>query len=763
MKISKRVQSVLCKYLLTHLTVLIIPLTILGIVFYRYSAITLKANVEYNNLARLAQLQNIVDARIKELERIATKISYDKRLSNYFLKSGEINTIEGVGELGKYMSNSALIDNLYLYFRGDENIYSAFGTCSLNTLTKHVFRFDIWSEDCFYADMNTLEISDVRKTGITNINDVKQSENVMYLCPVKSSSIKPFATVMFIIRNEEINNMISDVLGGFTGAAYILDKNNNILFNVSNGDSITYINDGLIDNLGKENVHSAVLNKEEYSIISQISEVTGWKYIMRMPTTQFLNKINQLKTLIWRILVTVFMLGVGTSVFLSISNYKPIKRLIRHVKILANPVTKNNPKHNEIEAIHYVIDEIFNINEDMKFQIQTQRSVVRDHILTKVLTGEINDFEEKHKFTSYSGIILEGPFFQVVTFSLDKSADSGISGAILRFALQLFSDNKNVYAVKLSVENVVALVINTENPDYVKKQFEKRTEEMELALITDSGRLSVTAGVGKVYNEAKKIELSFIEAMAALDYKLIKGSGNVIYFDEVAGTKNQIYWYPYHDQILLVQSLKQGNIELFKEVKEEILNDIKNRNNELSIAMIKSICFDIINIIIKALNEMEVSFFSEHIESLINFNSLDELSNKLDKLGSKVCKHIKESKESSNERLRDAVTEYIQANFKSYSLSLKEIAEQFGISPSYLSRFFKDQTGYTYNEYVRHLRFEEAKRMLIYTEESIKEIVRCIGYIDVPNFVRTFRRIEGITPGKFREIHLSDAYKKLKN
>jgi AraC-like DNA-binding protein len=48
---------------------------------------------------------------------------------------------------------------------------------------------------------------------------------------------------------------------------------------------------------------------------------------------------------------------------------------------------------------------------------------------------------------------------------------------------------------------------------------------------------------------------------------------------------------------------------------------------------------------------------------------------------------------------------------------------------------------------------ELAKKVLINSDRPIKDIVADIGYVDVSNFVRKFKKREGITPGRYRELY----------
>ena len=85
--------------------------------------------------------------------------------------------------------------------------------------------------------------------------------------------------------------------------------------------------------------------------------------------------------------------------------------------------------------------------------------------------------------------------------------------------------------------------------------------------------------------------------------------------------------------------------------------------------------------------------------------------------------------------------------------SLEQVADSFSLSQSYLSRFYKQETGYTFTQYITLLRLDKAKRLLIETSLPLKDIVVQVGYIDTASFVRKFKACEGVTPGQWRETY----------
>lgn len=97
----------------------------------------------------------------------------------------------------------------------------------------------------------------------------------------------------------------------------------------------------------------------------------------------------------------------------------------------------------------------------------------------------------------------------------------------------------------------------------------------------------------------------------------------------------------------------------------------------------------------------------------------------------------------------DRLFRYISENYRQ-KISLAEFSEKAGYTPSYLSHFFKNKVGITFQEYVNNLRFEQAMRMIAKTEDSLYSIALECGFSDVKYMNRMFLKRLGCTPKEYR-------------
>jgi AraC-like DNA-binding protein len=79
------------------------------------------------------------------------------------------------------------------------------------------------------------------------------------------------------------------------------------------------------------------------------------------------------------------------------------------------------------------------------------------------------------------------------------------------------------------------------------------------------------------------------------------------------------------------------------------------------------------------------------------------------------------------------------------------LARTAGLSPSRFHFLFRSALGCAPYEYVQKLRLKRAQELLIRTDRSVAEIGQDVGHADPYHFSRTFRRIVGMSPVKYRK------------
>lgn len=89
-------------------------------------------------------------------------------------------------------------------------------------------------------------------------------------------------------------------------------------------------------------------------------------------------------------------------------------------------------------------------------------------------------------------------------------------------------------------------------------------------------------------------------------------------------------------------------------------------------------------------------------------------------------------------------------------ITVENLAALIGISPAYLSRLFKKETGMTVSDYIRNTKIETAQNMLIYSDYTLAQIASALAFPSQSYFTELFRKKIGVTPAAYRSQHLRD-------
>ena len=126
-----------------------------------------------------------------------------------------------------------------------------------------------------------------------------------------------------------------------------------------------------------------------------------------------------------------------------------------------------------------------------------------------------------------------------------------------------------------------------------------------------------------------------------------------------------------------------------------------------------------------------------------------------------VNQYIKENKASSfkaKNEIIDRAIKYIQQNYTNSAFSVEELAVQVCVSRPHLSRLFKSYTMESVHEYLTDLRMQRC-RQLISEGNSILDSSIESGFSDYSSFLKTFKKLYGMTPQQFRRQLLEEVGK----
>ena len=129
-------------------------------------------------------------------------------------------------------------------------------------------------------------------------------------------------------------------------------------------------------------------------------------------------------------------------------------------------------------------------------------------------------------------------------------------------------------------------------------------------------------------------------------------------------------------------------------------------------------------------------------DSIVESNSLDDAMAQLVRF--RAINHAPELHAAVS-----AAVEFMAAHYNDPP-TVREISKAANLSEGRFAHIFRHATGLSVKDYMTHLRVSIARRLLLETSDTLDAIATRTGYADVSNFSRTFKAIDGISPGEFR-------------
>jgi len=174
-----------------------------------------------------------------------------------------------------------------------------------------------------------------------------------------------------------------------------------------------------------------------------------------------------------------------------------------------------------------------------------------------------------------------------------------------------------------------------------------------------------------------------------------------------------------HEDSKPVISMMKYEQEFFKCCSEILVEQEKNGPG--SFLMLKAMIMKLIVLILK---ETHVSNNPDEISS-INFESYDRTG------------------------IVSAIVDYLGGNYMK-QISLDKISRKMFLTPAYISKVFKEETGESPINYLIKIRLSKACEMLRKSRLSIKEVSKNAGYEDAYYFSKLFKKYYGLPPSKYR-------------
>lgn len=206
---------------------------------------------------------------------------------------------------------------------------------------------------------------------------------------------------------------------------------------------------------------------------------------------------------------------------------------------------------------------------------------------------------------------------------------------------------------------------------------------------------------------------------------------------------------------MLDQYLMQKERTKFEKLFDEIAEAV-GEPETLETGLPLEVFYELSAIFIPHLNRLEVfgdargHAIQVKLFSIREHRSWREASGFFRELAEMLFESMEGGKEQETSEVVEQLHRYVEEQIDG-DLSLNRLAEFVFLTPFYLSRLYKQKTGYTISDYIKSRRIEVAKRLLGESNLKIHEIGMRIGYESASYFTRFFKQTTSLTPQEYRD------------
>lgn len=267
-------------------------------------------------------------------------------------------------------------------------------------------------------------------------------------------------------------------------------------------------------------------------------------------------------------------------------------------------------------------------------------------------------------------------------------------------------------------------------------------------------KISISIGLSGKTREFEGLRALYRQATEALRDKWIRGEGIVCRYEEAAAFVRATPGYPVELDEAICRDIRAGDGERALGGLDAFLLRLKGES--LSYPLFQRYALQLLSSVYRIVYENRIDEWvlkemSRPRELFRREFAADEYRRFMAEWIGAIVDALECKRRQRNDRTIEKALEYIRGHYAK-DLSLEDVARQVGMSGSYFSAFFKQETGDNFVEHLTRLRIDKAKTLMMDADLRLYEISQLVGYQDVKYFSRLFKRHVGVTPAEYRQF-----------
>ncbi|GAK41876.1 helix-turn-helix domain-containing protein [Paenibacillus urinalis] len=695
----------------------------------------------------LSDKMNFIEDYIKDTDSTAIKMALHSGVYGYLSKGEQITQTE-IRQLIEYLKyvviNSPIIESAYI-FNADEESFVSYPMGYSSRFS--TFPDSDWVSVGSELEEKTMLVKSRTAAGGSGKNGT--NEITYFRKIVVQGEMKGILALNFN-KSELFAQMRPSAVSKIESAQYILDSEGNLVYQI--GDAHAEPSDIYVhtQQLRDQRYDDVKLNGESLLLTYNPSPLTDWRYVSIASQDDILANSKKIRSVVLLVSLIMLVLGAWLIIQLHAVTFKPIRRL--H-SLLKNYEREENSL--DLGKLENITVRLLRAHEDLSQQIRHTKAEASSKFVQDIFMGNLSGRREMEaRWSQYFKEWTNRPL-RVVLISIDRYSEwadkwSDNDQFLYKYAMnniaeELLAPSYRSVSVDLGKDKL-ALVLQ---PSVDKEEPMEAELSQILPMLQDILQTKASIGISHQAENVMKLQRAYYEAENALSYRLYKGYGTVITFEEVASHERTDSVEDESIVSALLQAVESGSKEQATRMLSKLEEQMRTEG------WYPSEVTGMLTHIRQRLMKLEVSKEGADPEEVIQIRQLytldlPDMMELLYEYTSRLADHFASLAVSREavmvQQMIDFMTRHLDGN-----VGVQEIASSVHISVSLASQLFKQETGETIHDYFTKLRVEKAGELLIETDYKLAEIARMVGYQHENSFIRVFRKLKDITPGKYRE------------
>ncbi|WP_240421347.1 helix-turn-helix domain-containing protein [Paenibacillus periandrae] len=521
----------------------------------------------------------------------------------------------------------------------------------------------------------------------------------------------------------------------------------------------------LISATDAQGYYSTRTSKERVGISYLKSAYNGWIYVSIISIDELNKEYQDIGWFTIIICLSILAVALLISYLGSRKMYKPIRRLYEAVR--------SSP---EFDGLEVTKDEFEFMNERFRGLLQQEHQLlqemqgqsyqIKEYFVFKLFQSDTDKAEIHDKLELFEHP-LRWKDMSVMSIQIDTLAGTRFQEQdrdLLMFALnnmvsELIDKEYRLLPVVMG-ESQVTLIGSSVSESHQFKAFLDAKAQHIMSMVKQYLELKISIGFSRVFNDVKDIRIAYKESLSALNYRMKLGEESILFIEEVQPDQEVPQNYPDVLEQQLLDALKVADREQTSKLLPQIIATIASdeRTHEAYFMSFIRLLLQILQAIKDAgvnPNRLYVAEQELFIQ-LFNLKTAKQVEQWFQyTVVAPIVEHLEQRRNVQYQSISVEIIRMIESGFDT-DLTLEVCARRMNYSPNYLTKVFRKETGINFSEYLSEYRMKMAKKWLVETDMKISEIAEKLKYNTSANFIRYFRKLEGCTPGQYRENYLNN-------